>query len=609
MQNSMLKFITCGSVDDGKSTLIGKLLYDTDSIFIDQLQTLKNDSKRYGTQNNKIDYALLTDGLLSERSQGITIDVAYRYFDTDKRKFIIADTPGHEQYTRNMATAASTADVSVVLIDASKGISIQTKRHLYITTLFGVKDIVVAINKIDVVNFSEDIFNTIKQEFLDIVYLLKFRNLKINFVPVCSIDGDNIVFKSKNTPWYKETTLIDILENITSDDSYNSNFRFPIQYINRPNANFRGYCGTIASGSIKVGDKVKITPSNKTTTIKDIVTFDGNLNEADKGDSITLTLEDEIDISRGDIIVKTDENIYLYDQFKATIVWMDDIPFNLNSNYELKIATLNIAAKINPMTKKNLLTLQDVKTDTIAQNEIVNCNILINKKVLIDKFSNNKTTGSFILIDKISNQTVATGIIIETIVSKKNIFIEHHTITKELRQKNLQQKPFILWFTGLSASGKSTLANEIEKKLFSKGYKTYLLDGDNLRGGLNSDLDFSVEDREENIRRVAHISQLMLDAGLIVITAFISPFKKNRDYVRSLVNKDEFIEVFVDTPIEVCEQRDKKGLYKKAKDGIIKNFTGVNSPYEKPENAEITLCNDNIEQSIKQILDYLERGF
>jgi len=604
--NTLLKFITCGSVDDGKSTLIGRLLYDTNSIFTDNLETLKNDSKKYGTQNNNIDYALLTDGLLSERAQGITIDIAYRYFNTKKRKFIIADTPGHEQYTRNMATAVSTADVAVILIDASKGISIQTKRHLYITTLFGIKDIVVAINKMDLVSFSQDVFTNIKDEFTNIINSFDLKSINIQFVPVCSIDGDNIVSKSKNIPWYKDSTLINILETTTPKPQINNNLRFPIQYINRPNSSFRGYSGTIANGTLKVGDKIKITPSNKTTTIKEIVTFDGNLESASKGKAITLTLDDEIDISRGDIIIKADDTTPLSDNFKATIVWMDEIPLNQNNTYELKLATLTTDAKITLHSVKNLTTLQDKKVNTLTLNEIAKCSITLNQKLLIDSFEKYKTTGSFILIDKVTNATVASGVVIKLNEHSKNIFTHHHTITKTLREKNLHQKPFILWFTGLSASGKSTLANEVEKALFNKGLKTYLLDGDNLRNGLNADLAFSLEDREENIRRVAHIAQLMLDAGLIVITAFISPFKKEREFAKSLVEKDEFIEVFIDTPLTTCQTRDKKGLYAKAKKGEIKDFTGVNSPYEKPTDANIVIQGKTIEQSVEQILNYIK---
>lgn len=593
MDKEILQFITCGSVDDGKSTLIGRLLYDTGSIFTDQLEALKNDSKRYGTQKEQLDYALLTDGLLSERDQGITIDIAYKYFDTPKRKFIIADTPGHEQYTRNMATAASTSDIAIILIDASKGISIQTKRHTHITTLFGIKEIIVAINKIDLVNYSQEVFDTIKKEFLSIIESFKLENTNIKFIPICSVDGDNIVSKSQNTPWYKDGTLITILETINPKKQINNDFRFPVQYVNRPNSNFRGYCGTISNGTLNLGDKVKVTPSNKTTTIKEIITFDGNLKTASKDDAITITLNDEIDINRGDIIIKEDDNIALCDSFEANIVWMSEEPLNQNSAYELKIASLNTNAKVS-------------NSDILHLNDISKCNIKLDKKLLIDTFKENKTIGSFILIDKYTNQTVATGVVSKILASSKNIFTHHHTITKELRVKNLHQKPFILWFTGLSASGKSTLANEIEKELYKQGLKTYLLDGDNLRHGLNSDLEFSQEDREENIRRVAHVAKLMVDAGLIVISAFISPYEKDRELARSLVAKEEFIEIFIDTPIEVCEQRDKKGLYKKAKSGVIRDFTGVNSPYERPENPEITIKDNAIEQSVAQILKYLK---
>ena len=568
--NTMLKFITCGSVDDGKSTLIGRLLNDTNSIFTDQLETLKEDSKRYGTQNQKIDYALLTDGLLSERAQGITIDVAYRYFDTSRRKFIIADTPGHEQYTRNMATAASTADAAIILIDASKGISIQTKRHFYIISLFGIKDIVVAINKMDLIDFDQEIFDSIKKEFLSIIKSFDLEGINIKFVPVCSLDGDNIVQKSKKTPWYRDETIITILETINPKQPIGNNFRFPVQYINRPHSSFRGYCGTIASGTLKVGDRIKITPSNKSTAIKE------------------------------------DDTVVLSDNFEATIVWMDEAPLHQNSSYELKIASLSTNARVTLNTTKDLTTLKSIKSDALNLNGIAFCTIWLEKKVLIEDFYKNRITGSFILIDKVTNNTVASGVVKKSNLNSKNLFIHNHTITKELREKNLNQKPFILWFTGLSASGKSTLANEIEKVLYHRGLKTYLLDGDNLRNGLNSDLSFLLEDREENIRRIAHLSQLMLDAGLIVITAFISPFKKDREFAKSLVNKDEFIEIFIDTSLDICEARDKKGLYKKARAGEIKDFTGISSPYEKPINADIIIKDRTITQSIEDILDYLQ---
>jgi len=603
----MIKFITCGSVDDGKSTLIGRLLYDTNSIFSDQLQTLENDSKKYGTQEQKIDYSLLTDGLLSERAQGITIDVAYRYFDTEKRKFIIADTPGHEQYTRNMATAASTADVALILVDASKGISIQTKRHTFITTLFGIKDIIVVINKMDLMGFKEEIFKSITQEFLSLVSSLGLKDLNISFVPVCSLEGDNVVSKSLHTPWYNHATLIDILENIKLPKPFNENFRFPVQYINRPHSNFRGYCGTISSGSLKVGDVLKVTPSNKISKIKEILVYDAKLSQATHDDAITITLEEEIDISRGDIIINANDNQTLCDAFTATLVWMDEAPLNQEKNYELKMATLSINATVKLESIKDLKTLKDIKIPHLNLNDIANCEITLERKTLVDCFSKNKITGSFILIDKLTNVTVASGVVTNTKQFSKQIFTHKHTITKDLRAKKLEQKPFILWFTGLSASGKSTLANEIEKALFSQGFKTYLLDGDNLRNGLNADLTFSLTDRKENIRRVAHLARLMLDAGLIVITAFISPFEKERTFAKNLVNTDEFIEVFVDTPLDECEKRDKKGLYKKARSGEIQDFTGISSPYERPLDANIEIKKQSIEKSVEQILRYLQK--
>ncbi|MDO8455063.1 MAG: sulfate adenylyltransferase subunit CysN, partial [Sulfurimonas sp.] len=538
MDKSLLKFMTCGSVDDGKSTLIGRLLYDSNNIFSDQIESLELISKKYGTQKENIDFALLVDGLQSEREQGITIDVAYRYFNTSKRKFILADTPGHEQYTRNMATAASNTDVAIILIDATKGVSLQTKRHSYITTLFGIKNLIVAINKMDLISYSEEVFHQIKEDFKSALNTLKTPHAEIAFIPVCATDGDNIVTKSQNTPWYKEHTLLDILEEIKITDSANNSLRFPIQYINRPNKDFRGYMGTLINGTLHVEDKIKILPSNKTTTIKEIITYEGKLKSASSGDAITLTLHDEIDINRGDMIVLSDDNsISLSDRFEAMIVWMDEENLTLNKNYQLNIYTQSVNAKItNIEFIKDMKTLQNFKEDFLKLNDIAKCTLQTDKKIAIDKFENIKETGSFIFIDKITNKTSAAGVVIEVQKSKnENIFLHHHTITKELRTKNLAQKPMIIWFTGLSASGKSTLANELEKALYMQGFKTYLLDGDNLRNTLNSDLGFSQKEREENIRRVAHLSQIMLDAGLIVITAFISPFAKDREFARSLV--------------------------------------------------------------------------
>ncbi len=609
MDNLLLKFMTCGSVDDGKSTLIGRVLYDSNNIFSDQLESLKVISKKYGTQKENIDFALLVDGLQSEREQGITIDVAYRYFHTSKRKFILSDTPGHEQYTRNMATAASNADVAIILIDATKGVSLQTKRHAFITTLFGIKNLIVAINKIDLTSYSEEVFNQIKMDFTDTLKTLNIQNTETSFIPVCATDGDNIVIKSKNTPWYKEHTLLEILEDITILPDTNNNVRFPIQYINRPDENFRGYAGTIENGRLYVNDKIKILPSNKTTTIKEIITYDDNLKSAVKGDAITLTLNDEIDINRGDMIVLESEySITLTDTFEAMIVWMDEENSVLNKNYQLNIYTQKVNAKITKIEFiKDMKTLRNFKENFLKLNDIAKCTLQIDKKIVIDRFENIKECGSFILIDKMSNKTSCAGVVTEITNGKnENIFLHNHTITKELRAENLMQKPLIIWFTGLSASGKSTLANELEKTLHMQGLKTYLLDGDNLRSTLNSDLGFSQKDREENIRRVAHLAQIMLDAGLIVITAFISPFAKEREFARSLVKKEEFIEVFVDTPIEICEQRDTKGLYQKAKDGMIKDFTGINSPYERPINPEIIINSKTLEESVNQILDYLK---
>ncbi|NEW60851.1 sulfate adenylyltransferase subunit CysN [Sulfurovum sp. bin170] len=608
-RNSLLKFITCGSVDDGKSTLIGRLLYDSNSIFTDQMEALCSVSKKYGTQQGEIDFALLVDGLSSEREQGITIDVAYRYFNTPKRKFILADTPGHEQYTRNMATGASGADVAVILIDATKGVSVQTNRHTYITTLFGVKDLIVAINKMDLINYSQDKFETIKKDFLENLKRLNIETSTIEFIPICATNGENVVNISTHTLWYRGKTLLEILETIPVTTSRSDKFRFPIQYINRPNSKFRGYTGTVANGVLKVGDKVKILPSHKTTTIKEIITYDGSPTHALKGDAITLTLSDEIDISRGDTLVHQDDSSIVVQRFEAMMLWMDESELILNQTYQLNLTTVAINAKVTHIEYiKDMSTLQNFEEKFLKLNDIAKCTIELESKILVDRFQDIKSTGSFILIDKISCNSVGAGVVVNPLTQNNHIFLQNHTITKSLRAKSLHQKPFILWLTGLSASGKSTLANEIEKVLYSQGFKTYLLDGDNLRDGLNNDLDFTQKSREENIRRVAHLSQIMVDAGLIVITAFISPFRKDREFARSLVANDEFIEAFLDTPLDVCEQRDKKGLYQKAKDGIIKDFTGISSPYERPLNPEITINNASIEESLETIILYLQES-
>jgi len=610
MNKKLLKFMTCGSVDDGKSTLIGRLLYDSNNIYTDQIESLKSVSKKYGTQKEEIDFALLVDGLQSEREQGITIDVAYRYFNTQKRNFILSDTPGHEQYTRNMATAASNVEVSIILINATKGVLSQTKRHTYITTLFGIKNIIVAINKMDLIAYDKNKFDEIKKDFLSTLELLNIKDLNLYFIPICATDGDNIVNKSDNTTWYTDHSILELLEKIEIQEQNNKLLRYPISYVNRPDANFRAYAGNIVNGELSVGDKIKVLPSNKTTTIKEIIIYNDSIKKAKKDEAVTLTLNDEIDINRGDIIIHSDDNSIIIDKFEAMIIWMDEKKLVLNQTYQLNISTNSLNAKITDIEYvKDITTLQNYQKDILTLNDIAKCTIELDKKILIDTYEEIKTMGSFILIDKISFNTSGAGIVLNKLDSiKENIFLQHHSITKELRVKQLNQKPFILYFTGLSSSGKSTLANLIEKELYEKGYKTYLLDGDNLRNSLNSDLGFSPEDREENIRRVAHLSQIMLDAGLIVITAFISPFEKERKYARSLVKTDEFVEIFVDTPIDVCERRDTKGLYKKARNGELKEFTGISSPYERPLNAEIVIQNLSSSKSLKEILYYLEKS-
>lgn len=610
MENNFIQFITCGSVDDGKSTLIGRLLYDTNSIFEDQLETLQSDSKKFGTIKDNIDYALLTDGLLSEREQGITIDVAYKYFDIENKKFIIADTPGHEQYTRNMATAASTSDIAIILIDATKGISTQTIRHLFITTFFGIKDIVVAINKMDLVDYSEDVFTNIVNDFKSLLSS-KFinENIKLQYIPISALHGENITFSSVHMIWYQNSTLLEFLKTvqITKICSLLGAI-LPVQYVNRPNSEFRGYCGTLLNSTLNINQKVKILPSNQSATIENIIVNSGYKNRALADEAITITLKEQIDINRGDMIVAQDSTVQLFNQFEATLVWMDTKEFVSNTTYELKIYTKNIQATLEINFSIDMRTLQRRETHTIKLNDIVSVTIKLNTKLPLTLFDECKELGSFILIDKYTNNTSAAGVITNILEPQKNLFLQHHTITKELRVKNLHQKPYILWFTGLSCSGKSTIANEIEKELYKQGYKTYLLDGDNLRHTLNSDLGFSQQDREENIRRTAHLAKILVDAGLIVITAFISPYTKDREFARSLVAKDEFIEIFVDTSLEVCESRDSKGLYKKARAGEIKDFTGINSPYEKPINAEIIIKDTSLEKSVQQILNYLKIG-
>ncbi len=586
-EKGFLRFITCGSVDDGKSTLIGRLLYDSKMIFEDQLAALEQDSKRVGTQGQEIDFALLVDGLAAEREQGITIDVAYRFFSTDKRKFIVADTPGHEQYTRNMATGASTADLAILMIDARKGILTQTKRHSFIVSLLGIKQVVLAINKMDLVNYDQNIFGQINKDYRAFASELGFDD--IMSIPMSALAGDNIITKSDNTSWYSGPTLMQHLEvvKITAAKS-DAPFRFPVQWVNRPNLDFRGFSGTIASGSVAVGDDIIALPSAKISKVKSIVGTKGNLESAMAGQAITLCLDGEIDVSRGDIISSAKNRPEITDQLQAHLIWMHEDHMLPGRPYLIKTTNKTVEGVISELRHKvNVNSLEHESGDVLELNEVGLVNISLSSAIAFDPYTTNKAMGSFIVIDKFTNSTVACGMINFGLRRASNVHWQAVDVGKATRAHQKHQTPKVLWFTGLSGSGKSTIANLVEKKLHAMGRHTYLLDGDNVRHGLNKDLGFTDFDRVENIRRVGEVAKLMLDAGLIVLTAFISPFRAERRMVREMVGAAEFIEIFVDTPLEICEARDVKGLYKKARAGELKNFTGLDSPYEEPESAEI----------------------
>lgn len=587
---SLLRFITCGSVDDGKSTLIGRLLYDSKMIFEDQLEQLESDSKKLGTQGDEIDFALLVDGLAAEREQGITIDVAYRFFATDKRKFIVADTPGHEQYTRNMVTGASTADLAVILIDARQGILTQTRRHSYLCHLIGIKNIVLAVNKMDLVNYAEETFDQIVEEYKR--FAAEIGIDKFAALPISGFKGDNITAISTNTPWYQGPTLMHHLETINleqADDDQDA-FRMPVQWVNRPNLDFRGFCGKIASGQVYPGDEVRILPSGKTSYVDRIVTQDGDLDVAQKDQSVTLTLRDEVDCSRGQIITAAKEPLEVADQFETTLIWMEEEALTPGRAYYLKIGAQTVSATVaEPKYQINVNTLDHSAAKTLELNSIGVANITTDRAIPFAPYTENRELGGFILIDKITNATVAAGLINFALRRAQNIHWQATDINRDHHANLKNQKPMVLWLTGLSGSGKSTIANAVEKKLAQMNRHTFLLDGDNVRHGLNKDLGFTEADRIENIRRVGEVARLMTDAGLIVITAFISPFRAEREMVRQMMQPGEFIEVFIDTPLHIAEQRDVKGLYAKARAGELKNFTGIDSPYEAPENPEIII--------------------
>jgi bifunctional enzyme CysN/CysC len=607
---SLLRFITCGSVDDGKSTLIGRLLYDSKMIFEDQLEALQADSKRVGTQGQEIDFALLVDGLAAEREQGITIDVAYRFFATEKRKFIVADCPGHEQYTRNMFTGASTADLAVMMIDARKGVLVQTRRHSYLCNLIGIKNIVLAVNKMDLVDYSQAVFDKIVADYSAFAAEIGIKNFVA--MPISGFKGDNITTLSENTPWFKGKPLIEHLESVEIDNDADQSkpFRLPVQWVNRPNLDFRGFSGLISSGSIKPGDAVRVLPSGKTTTVAKIVTLDGELDEAVAGQSVTICFADEVDCSRGNVIAAADAPPEVSDQFEATIVWMDDDALHVGRSYWLKLGTQTVSATVQQ--PKYTINVNDptgvgsqLAVKTLELNAIGVAELATDKPIVFEPYAKSRTLGGFILIDKITNRTVGAGMLHFSLRRAQNVHWQATDIGRDEHASLKNQKARVLWFTGLSGSGKSTIANEVEKALNLMNRHTFLLDGDNVRHGLNKDLGFTEADRIENIRRVGEVAKLMADAGLIVLTAFISPFRAERDMVRAMLPEDEFIEIFVDTPLEVAEARDVKGLYKKARAGALKNFTGIDSPYEAPINAEIRV--NTVEMTPAEAAEYIVR--
>ncbi len=610
---TMLRFITCGSVDDGKSTLIGRLLYDSKMIFEDQLDALQSDSKKVGTQGQEIDFALLVDGLAAEREQGITIDVAYRFFNTEKRKFIVADCPGHEQYTRNMVTGASTADLAVILIDARKGVLVQTRRHSYLCHLIGIKNIVLAVNKMDLVDYSQEVFDKILADYTEFATSIGIESFTA--LPISGFKGDNITTLSDKTPWYKAPQyagipLVEHLETVEVLSSVDADkpFRLPVQWVNRPNLDFRGFSGLIATGSVKAGDKIRVLPSGKTSEITRVVTYDGDLDEAVAGQSVTVCFADEIDCSRGSVISVADNPPQTADQFEATFVWMADEAMVPGRAYWLKIGTQMVSATVQePKYEVNVNTMEKLAAKTLELNAIGVAELTTDKQIVFEAYADNRTLGGFILIDKMTNATVAAGMIHFSLRRSQNVHWQAVDIDRKQHAGLKNQRPAVLWFTGLSGSGKSTIANLVEKKLHRMNRHTFLLDGDNVRHGLNKDLGFTEADRIENIRRVGEVSKLMTDAGLIVITAFISPFQADREMVRSMLPEGEFFEVFIDTPLKVAEARDVKGLYKKARSGELKNFTGIDSPYEAPRNPEIRIDTTVIspEEAANLIVDTL----
>ena len=605
---SLLRFITCGSVDDGKSTLIGRLLYESKLIFDDQLTQLAADSRRVGTRGGELDFALLVDGLAAEREQGITIDVAYRFFSTERRKFIVADTPGHEQYTRNMVTGASTADLAVILVDARKGVLVQTRRHSYLVHLIGIPRIVLAVNKMDLVGYSQQSFAQIVAEYREFAGRLGLTD--ITPIPLSAVHGDNVITRSGNTPWYSGPALLEHLEGVEVDSGLaRQPFRLPVQWVNRPNAEFRGFAGLITEGAVRRGDRLRVLPSGRESRVARIVVAGGDLESASAGQSVTLTLDAEVDISRGDVLAAADAPPQVADQFEATIVWLQEEPMLQGRTYLMKAGTRTVSATVTPLKHRvNVNTLEHEPAERLELNDIGVCELELDRPIPFESYAQSRALGSFILIDRLTNNTAGAGLINFALRRSQNVHWQALDVDKPLRARLKGQKACVLWLTGLSGAGKSTIANRIEKRLAAAGRHTYLLDGDNVRHGLNKDLGFTAQDRVENIRRVAEVARLMVDAGLIVLVSFISPFRSERRMARELFAAGEFFEVFIDTPLAEAERRDVKGLYRKARRGELKNFTGIDSPYETPEAAEIRIDTTTLsaDEAAGRVIAHLE---
>ncbi|MEO7774326.1 MAG: sulfate adenylyltransferase subunit CysN [Steroidobacteraceae bacterium] len=606
----LLRFITCGSVDDGKSSLIGRLLYESKMIFEDQLTALESDSKKVGTRAGEIDFALLVDGLAAEREQGITIDVAYRFFSTDKRKFIVADTPGHEQYTRNMVTGASTAELAVILIDARKGVLTQTRRHSFLVRLLGIREVVLAVNKMDLIDYSQEGFERIVNDYRTFAAKIGLRN--ITAIPLSAVKGDNVVDRSPRTPWYRGATLMEQLESVEVEDVPSAlAFRMPVQWVNRPNLDFRGFTGRIASGALQVGDALRVLPSTRQSTVTRIIGASGDVQSAIAGESITIVLADEVDVSRGDLLAAVQAPAPVATQFEATIVALHEESILPGRSYLMKLGTRTVTATVTPLKYKvNVNTLEHLAAERLEINDIGVCELELDQPIAFEPYANNRELGGFILIDRITNHTVAAGTLSFALRRSQNVQWQAMDVNKQARAMLNGQQPCVIWFTGLSGAGKSTIANLVEKRLHAMGRRTYLLDGDNVRHGLNRDLGFTEQDRVENIRRVAEVSKLMLDAGLIVLVSFISPFRAERDAARALVQEGEFVEVFVDTPLAEAEKRDVKGLYAKARRGELRNFTGIDSPYEPPQTPEIRVNTVSLtpEAAAESVVEYLTKA-